>query len=242
MKLKNIVLLLLLVTSTICRGQQVDSIAAADRRDNAVLLPLSATLALAGTLTHAIDGWEVINLETRELVQQWRSEHGPMDGAPLHFDNYLQLAPAAAPWVLKWAGVESRSSYRDLFWIEAEAFLAYNLVVQTVKYTAHVKRPSSWADNSFPSGHTATAFWGAEIARTEFRETAPWVGVCAYAAATLTGFMRIYNDRHWLGDVMAGAAVGIASARFAYWLHPRLMSCFEPQQVVDTSYSYSPSL
>ena len=32
--------------------------------------------------------------------------------------------------------------------------------------------------------------------------------------------MRIYNNRHWIGDVLVGAGVGILSVRVAYWLLP----------------------
>ena len=40
-----------------------------------------------------------------------------------------------------------------------------------------------------------------------------------FAIAAFTGFMRLYNDRHWTGDVLAGAAVGIISADISFWLN-----------------------
>jgi membrane-associated phospholipid phosphatase len=30
----------------------------------------------------------------------------------------------------------------------------------------------------------------------------------------------MYNERHWLNDVLAGAGIGILSAKAAYWLLP----------------------
>lgn len=30
----------------------------------------------------------------------------------------------------------------------------------------------------------------------------------------------MYNNRHWLTDVIAGAGVGILSVQAAYWLYP----------------------
>ena len=33
---------------------------------------------------------------------------------------------------------------------------------------------------------------------------------------------RIYNNRHYINDVVAGACVGILSTKFAYWLYPKL--------------------
>lgn len=32
--------------------------------------------------------------------------------------------------------------------------------------------------------------------------------------------MRIYNDKHWLTDVVTGAGIGILSTKVAYWLKP----------------------
>jgi len=34
------------------------------------------------------------------------------------------------------------------------------------------------------------------------------------------GLMRMCNDRHWYNDVLAGAGIGILSARLGYWLLP----------------------
>ena len=72
--------------------------------------------------------------------------------------------------------------------------------------------------NSFPSGHTYIAFVGAETLRKEYGEEYPWLAVAGYAVATLVGTMRIYNDRHWAGDVLAGAGLGILSVNITYWI------------------------
>ena len=65
---------------------------------------------------------------------------------------------------------------------------------------------------SFPSGHTINAF---AFASTVSRETEMWwpssrwyIGPVMYGGATLVGLSRIYNNKHWASDVMAGAAVG----------------------------------
>ena len=71
--------------------------------------------------------------------------------------------------------------------------------------------------NSFPSGHTFTAFTGAEILRREYGEEYPWIAVAGYAVAVTVAAMRVYNNRHWLGDVCAGAGLGILSVTLAYW-------------------------
>ena len=67
-----------------------------------------------------------------------------------------------------------------------------------------------------PSGHTATAFAGAELLRLEYKEVSPWYGFAGYVVATATGTLRVLNNRHWVSDVVAGAGFGILSARLSY--------------------------
>ncbi len=55
---------------------------------------------------------------------------------------------------------------------------------------------------------------GAELVRIEY---GGWYGVGAYAVATTVGFMRMYNGKHYFHDVVAGAGVGILSARIGEW-------------------------
>jgi hypothetical protein len=63
---------------------------------------------------------------------------------------------------------------------------------------------------SFPSGHTAMAFALAASVSNEVHFWPAQVGL--YGAATLTGWSRINDNKHWLSDVVGGAAVGITSA------------------------------
>ena len=62
--------------------------------------------------------------------------------------------------------------------------------------------------------------------RREYWNTSPWIGVAGYAVAAGTGFLRMYNNRHWLTDVIAGAGFGILSAEAAYWLYPVIKKTF----------------
>ena len=84
-----------------------------------------------------------------------------------------------------------------------------------------VDKPS---DYSFPSGHTATAFMGAEFLYQEYKDISPWIGYSGYLIAATTGYLRIYNNRHYLNDVVAGACIGIISTKFAYWLYPKVFT------------------
>lgn len=85
------------------------------------------------------------------------------------------------------------------------------------KYGLGLLRPDNSRYNSFPSGHTFVVFTGAEILRREYGEDYPWIAVAGYTVAIIVGAMRIYNNRHWLGDVCAGAGLGILSTTLVYW-------------------------
>ena len=65
---------------------------------------------------------------------------------------------------------------------------------------------------SFPSGHTTIAFAFASIVSSEtlrWRSGSRWVvGPIMYGSATLAGVSRMYDNEHWVSDVVAGAAIG----------------------------------
>jgi membrane-associated phospholipid phosphatase len=72
-------------------------------------------------------------------------------------------------------------------------------------------RPFGRLDASFPSGHTTFAFAVASALHAE--APARWVPWVAYPAAAAVGWSRVRDDRHWLSDVAAGAALGWWSGR-----------------------------
>lgn len=67
-------------------------------------------------------------------------------------------------------------------------------------------------NSSFPSGHTAAAFSAATVYAMEYRDR-PLVPIIAYSAASLIGLSRITENKHWLTDVIAGAALGYFCGR-----------------------------
>ncbi|HET9425747.1 MAG TPA: phosphatase PAP2 family protein [Gemmatimonadaceae bacterium] len=66
---------------------------------------------------------------------------------------------------------------------------------------------------SFPSGHSVAAFAAAAAVTSEMSRWHPetrWlVGTAMYGGAGMVGLSRMYNNRHWASDVLAGAAIGI---------------------------------
>ena len=132
-------------------------------------------------------------------------------------DDYLQFFGPTAVVGLKLAGVEGRSDWPRLL---ASAALSYGIMagfVNGIKYTAKEMRPDGSTANSWPSGHTATAFVGATLLHKEYGLTrSPWYSVAGYGLATATGVMRVLNNRHWVSDVMSGAGIGILSTELGY--------------------------
>lgn len=140
------------------------------------------------------------------------------DGFRSEIDNYTQFAPYALIVGMKAFGYDGRSSW-DRFVTSAllsNAVMA--LAVNATKYSVKEMRPDNSTENSFPSGHTATAFTAATILHKEYGLTrSPWFSIGGYAVATATGVMRVLNNRHWVSDVVAGAGIGILSTELGYW-------------------------
>lgn len=150
-----------------------------------------------------------INGNVRDAVAQLSNGHA------YSFDDWTQYAPAAAYAALGFIpGIEHESSLvkRGCTFIGGFGFLAATTLL--TKEIAGEMRPDGSGYDSFPSGHSGKAFLGAELVRMEFGNG--W-GAAAYGIAGTTAFMRIWNDKHWLTDVVAGAALGILSAHVGDW-------------------------
>ena len=134
-------------------------------------------------------------------------------------DDYTQFFGPAMVVGLKLGGYEGRSDWPRLL---ASAAMSYGIMaalVNGIKYTAKEMRPDGSTANSWPSGHTATAFVGATMLHKEYGLTrSPWFSVAGYGVAAATGVMRVLNNRHWVSDVMSGAGIGIMSAELGYAL------------------------
>jgi len=81
---------------------------------------------------------------------------------------------------------------------------------ELVKVAVGRERPNGQDNKSFPSGHTSNSFALAAVAERHYG----WkVGVPAYLLAGLVGASRLEQDKHYLSDVVAGAALGYIVGR-----------------------------
>jgi len=142
-----------------------------------------------------------------------------------HIDDYLRFVPAVAVYGLNLAGVKGKNNLRDRTMILALSTVIMGGTVFTLKHTVREPLPGqhdSTGYGSFPSGHSAEAFMAAEFLWQEYRDRSPWYGIAGYACAAATGYLRLYNNQHWFSDVVAGAGIGIGSAKLAYWIYPKI--------------------
>ena len=128
--------------------------------------------------------------------------------------------------------VAKKPDLADFGWHGTEAVLVANLATGFLKGTLGRARPfvsndtnprdfrfgrgfSSADRQSFPSGHTSTAFAAAAAVTSEIRrlhpKATPYVATVMYGGATLVGLSRMYHNKHWASDVALGAAVGTFS-------------------------------
>ena len=138
----------------------------------------------------------------------------------LRIDDHLQYLPIAGVFALPNLGMEPAHNLKERVLIGATAYAMTAVFVNSLKYSIRQLRPDNSAHNSFPSGHTATVFTGVEMLYQEYKHSEPWVGITGYVVATGVGLLRIYNNRHWASDVVAGAGIGILSTKLSYLLFP----------------------
>jgi len=137
-------------------------------------------------------------------------------------DDYLRLGPYGIRAALQLAGVKPAVSLGD----EVAATVLANVFMvgftEPLKRTVRSTRPDGSDRRSFPSGHTAVAFTGAELLHQAYRHRSPWISVAGYSLASATAVLRVANARHHWSDVVAGAGIGIASAKLSYLVYPYL--------------------
>lgn len=77
-----------------------------------------------------------------------------------------------------------------------------------LKELVHERRPDGSDRKSFPSGHTSVSFAAAATLETRYGWKA---GLPALAVASFVGLARVRADKHYVHDVVAGAAIGSVS-------------------------------
>ena len=140
----------------------------------------------------------------------------------LKVDNYLRYVPAVAVYGLDLIGVDAKHNVVDRSMMLLSSYLIVAASTGGMKILSHRLRPNGSDHHSFPSGHTSLAFMTAEFLHQEYKDQSIWYSIGGYVIATGTGVLRLYNNAHWVSDVVAGAGFGILSTKLTYLVYPYL--------------------
>ena len=185
---------------------ETEKIPIVDYKFKATRFILPATLLTAGVVGTAFDGWNDYHLFTRKDSVSFNN-----------IDDYLEWGMLGWVFLCDLMGKEKHSLVDQLF-ILGIAEGINGGITMGIKKTVDLTRPDGggW---SFPSGHTSNAFLGAHIAFKEFKDSSPVLAYSGYAAALFVAGSRVYKNRHWVADVVAGAGIGILSAELSYMIY-----------------------
>lgn len=168
-----------------------------------------------GVASLSVRGIQQLNFSTRDEINEHQPDH-------IRLDNYTQFAPAALVYGLNAFGVKGKHNFRDRSIIFGTSMLITSAITLPLKHVVKEERPDHSNNLSFPSGHTAIAFASAQFMFREYKDTNFLLGISGYSFAVFTGVYRMLNDKHWFGDVVAGAGFGILSTELSYWLYPKI--------------------
>lgn len=228
----KITFLLLLITNfCFCQNVNIDSVKVFKNEQikfNYKSLIIPSILIGYGVWATDNDQLEFVNEEIQgEFVENIDEK--------ISFDDLAQYTPLVATFGLDFVGIKSKNNFKDKLIITTTSTLIMATVVTVLKDVSHIQRPDGSSKNSFPSGHTATAFMNAEILMQEYKNTSIWYGISGYAVATGVGVFRMYNNKHWFSDVITGAGIGILSAKAGYWLYPTVNKFFTKKNKKETN-------
>ncbi len=156
------------------------------------------------------------NTKLRDDNQQEFREDRPLKGTENAAALYGELWPNLAYTAIQsanWYFTDSQSSRRRAV-LMAKTTAYSGGMAQVMKLVFHDSRPDHHGHDSFPSGHTTTAFAFAGVIIYEHG----WAwGLPALVAAGLTGVERMNDNHHYLQDVLAGATLGFSYAAGLYF-------------------------
>ncbi len=214
MQLRFLLITISFIISLSTKAQLRDSLNRDHSFKSAVLAKRNlAPLALLSAGIYTIHGGGPFN---REEVKRYKDENYP--DFESYLEDFTEFAPAALVFALPATGLKPKND----FWNRTPLYLKSGLLTMGVTYVSKAlineKRPYIGVQ-SFPSGHTALAFASATFLHKEYGHLSPLISIAGYATAVQVGVYRILNKRHWVSDVLAGAAVGIFCTNIVYSTH-----------------------
>lgn len=180
--------------------------------------PCRKLIIPAGFMTAGLATWGI-----RQKVHLTRNRY--IKNFHYHYDDYLQYAPSLVVVGLNLSGVKGKHTMARASANYMGSYFFSSSMTHLLKKSIRVLRPDFETLNSFPSGHTATAFGAATFLHKEYGQYRdPKYSILGFGMAVTTGISRQANNRHWISDVLFGAGIGIFSTELSYYLSDRLLS------------------
>lgn len=163
--------------------------------------------------------------EDRDLTRKAAASHPldeALDGGAVVGSGIAQFGLALGTYAVGRAQHSPRVSRLGADLVRAQ--LVNTVLTQGIKFAVQRERPDG-GRYSFPSGHTSATFATATV----FQRHLGWkVGIPAYAVAAYVAGSRLPENKHFMSDVLFGAAVGIVSGRTVTIGHGRTRFAVSP--------------
>jgi hypothetical protein len=159
-----------------------------------------------GGLALAVHPWDQTFNE--HLVSHYDVVNGIFAPGKYIGDTPVQVAFSLGTYA--WGRTFSQPKVAHLGMDLIQAQLLTELLVQPIKFAVGRERPDHSNNQSFPSGHAAVTFATATVIERHlgWRNSA-----LAYTLASYVAMSRLHDNRHYLSDVVFGAAVGTIAGR-----------------------------
>jgi membrane-associated phospholipid phosphatase len=165
---------------------------------------------------------------TDKTTSRWVDRHGSLPGVSrrISYGGSAYGSGGVAAGFYLFGAATHNDHARETGRLAAEAFIDTAIITEVLKYSLGRKRPDFGTGqghffdhgNSFPSGHSSSAWAVATVVSYEYRDH-PLIRYGAFALATLVSMSRYSGRNHFLSDIVVGSAIGYGMGRFVYNAH-----------------------
>jgi hypothetical protein len=166
---------------------------------NAAIAGIGGGLALGA---HPWDQTVNANLQSSSSADDWWAP-GKYIG-----DTPEQIAASLTTYAIGRIFDQPKTAHLGMDLIQAQ--ILTEMLVEPLKFATGRERPDGSNNQSFPSGHAAITFATATVIE---RHLGWRRSVLGYAIASYVATSRLHDNRHYLSDVIFGAAVGSIAGR-----------------------------
>lgn len=186
-------------------------------RDNVYAALIGGALAAAA---HPVDSTFNVHLRSHDALVNTIYKPAHIFG-----DTPEQVALSLGTYAYGLIFDEPKTAHLGMDLLRAQ--MITEVLVEPLKFAVRRERPDMSNRQSFPSGHAAVTF----AAATVIERHLGWKrSVLGYAIASYVASSRLHDNRHYLSDVVFGAAVGTIAGR-TVTQHGRNVWAFAPVTV-----------